>query len=479
MNDANDVVSSQHRPAKVGRYEIEGELGRGMMGIVYRALDPHLGRRVALKMIHLAQAVGEDQRTVFEKRFLIEARAAAGLAHPAIVVVHDIGRDPELGALFIAFELLDGQTLATLIRSGPPFEWPAALRLVERLADGLHHAHQRGVIHRDIKPANIMVLSSGEPKLMDFGIVHQSATHLTASGEFLGTPGYMSPEQLSEAPVDGRSDLFALGAVLYLLLTRRDAFEGESVAETLGQILHRDPPPPSQLVPGVPAAVDSIVAHALAKDPADRYADGRAFCEDCADVLAGRSPRHAEGAPVRSRSLEAAAPAATPTRAKAGWSARLGRPGLWVLALVVVATGLIFSALLLRFVGQGGVLPISLTLPAVKPAQLEIFVEHTLRSGVLRVWVDERLLLEEPLESRVAQDLLVVKVRRGTELKTLDVAPGEHAVRIQIAGEGFSASRTIRGTFESEVTRRLEVQVAGMIFKKELSVVWGASRPGP
>src|SRR5688500_18665362 len=181
-----------------------------MMGVVYRALDPVLGRTVALKTVNVRLAATDGDGESFETRFMTEARAAALLSHPAIVTVHDLGRDPETGALFIALEHLEGRTLAEVVGKDGPLPWRTALAIAGRLAGGLDHAHQRGIIHRDVKPANIMVLGGADAKLMDFGIAKIDAADLTAPGDFLGTPSYMSPEQATGAPLDGRSDIFSL-----------------------------------------------------------------------------------------------------------------------------------------------------------------------------------------------------------------------------------------------------------------------------
>src|SRR5688572_24079192 len=163
-------------PSQIGRYEIRGELGRGMMGVVYEAHDPALGRTIALKTIRLALAPGDQERDDFERRFLAEARIAARLSHPGIVVVHDVGRDAAHGMLYIALEHLQGRTLADRVAEGP-LEWRDALRLVGRVAEALRYAHAQGVVHRDVKPANIMVLPTGEPKIMDFGIAKLEASN--------------------------------------------------------------------------------------------------------------------------------------------------------------------------------------------------------------------------------------------------------------------------------------------------------------
>jgi eukaryotic-like serine/threonine-protein kinase len=281
-------------PSRLGRYEIQSLIGCGMMGIVYKAWDPLLGRPVAIKMLRLDFPMREDERQQMEQRFLREASLAAALSHPAIVVVHDIGRDPESARAYIALEYLEGRTLAE-IAAPACLDWRTALRLTARLAEALHHAHGHGIVHRDIKPSNVMVLPSGDPKILDFGIARASAGQLTGSGEAWGTPSYMSPEQATASVVDGRSDLFSLGSVLYELLTGRRAFPGDGVAQVMARVVREDPPQPTGIVPVLPTGVDFVVARALAKDPAERYPDGRTFAEDLEDILAYRLVRPRTG----------------------------------------------------------------------------------------------------------------------------------------------------------------------------------------
>src|SRR5260221_9364956 len=195
-------------PQRIGRYEVLRELGRGMMGVVYQAKDPALNRNVALKTISLAFAVSESDRETFEARFLQEARAAAALSHPSIVVVYDVGVDVEAGALYMALEFLRGKTLEAILAAGDVLDWREALRTTGRVADALHHAHANGIIHRDIKPANIMVLPTGEPKIMDFGVAKLEAAQLTTGGQVFGSPSYMSPEQADGQALDARGDVF-------------------------------------------------------------------------------------------------------------------------------------------------------------------------------------------------------------------------------------------------------------------------------
>ncbi len=292
------VAETQQR---IGRYEVRREIGRGAMGVVYEARDPLLERTVALKTIQVAAAASPEEQALFEQRFFSEARIAARLSHPGIVVVHDVGQDPETGQLFIAMEHLAGHTLAEILRPAAAVPWREAMTITGRIADALRYAHSCGVVHRDVKPANIMVTSSGDPKIMDFGIAKTLTAQgkLTIAGQSVGTPLYASPEQVLGQPVDGRSDLFSLGAVAYSLLTGRAAFAAQNLPGVIARVIGRDPAPPSSLVPDVPKDVDRVIAHALAKDPGARYPDAAAFAEDVADLLAGLPPRHAASDPTR------------------------------------------------------------------------------------------------------------------------------------------------------------------------------------
>jgi serine/threonine-protein kinase len=490
------VTVPEPLPRAIGRYEIRGVIGRGMMGVVYEAFDPDLDRTVALKSVQLTFAASPRQQDGFDKRFLAEARAAAGLSHPAVVVVHDIGRDPATGRPFIAFERLRGRTLDEVVRDQGPLPWRRALELAARIARGLHAAHERGIVHRDIKPANVMVLADGQPKIMDFGIAKLPALELTSTGQFMGTPSYVSPEQLATQPLDGRSDLFSLGAVLYFMLTGRIAFDGGTIPATLALVTFRDPAPPSRLAPAVPPAVDDLVACALAKRPSDRHATALELAEDLEAVAADLPPRHLarrqhdtlgtiassarpdealldeadlEPLPVETiggRATTRGAPVARPSSVP-WWKARGGAlaAGAAVVVLAIVA----LAALPDGALGPAG----PLATLAAPPAQIEVSLEHTLRSGTLRVWVDDDLALEEPLESYVSEDLVLLKLRKGRERATLKVRPGEHEVRVQLSGDGWSATRRVTGAFESGQTRRLDLRMGGLL-TKELRASWGS-----
>jgi eukaryotic-like serine/threonine-protein kinase len=281
-------------PKRIGPWRIEAEIGRGMMGIVYKGRDPRQ-RVAAVKVVHIVFPLSEEERVRFEKRFIQEGRIVARLSHEGIVGVYDVGRDKRR-VPYVALEFLEGRTLSAVLLEGPAPEWRESLGLVAQVAEALDHAHAQGVVHRDIKPANVMVLPSGRAKIMDFGLAkHDAGAELTSTGQFMGTPLYMSPEQALGEDLDSRTDLFSLGSVAYTLLTGKRAFEGDSVPHVMNRVAHQVPPPPTRVQPDLPTEVDYLIARSMAKRRDDRYPTGRMFAEDVHDVLAGRPPRHLPG----------------------------------------------------------------------------------------------------------------------------------------------------------------------------------------
>lgn len=267
---------------QLGRYQIDRELGRGAMGIVYEARDPLLERTVAIKTILLPGDAA--QRQTYEARFAQEARAAAKLNHPAIVTVFDFGREGDL--VYMALELLPGIDLREHL-SQTRLSLREVLMLAAEVAEGLGFAHDHGIEHRDIKPANIMLSRSGHAKIMDFGIAAlRAAPGQAKSGVLFGTPRYMSPEQIIGRPADHRSDIFALGAVLYEMLTGSYAFDGADTKELWRKIAVITPPPPSQVLQDVPEALDQIVERAMAKATTARYQTAKEMAADLRAILA-------------------------------------------------------------------------------------------------------------------------------------------------------------------------------------------------
>ena len=254
----------------LGVYQIMEEVGRGGMASVYRAYQSSLNRYVAIKVLPPQLAYDEE----FVQRFLREAQAAASLSHPNIVVVHDVGEQG--GLYYIVMEFLEGQTLKDLIQREGPLSPVRAARILEQVAAALDYAHQRGFVHRDIKPANIFVGPDDRVKLTDFGIAKavSEAEQLTRTGMLVGTPEYMSPEQAAGTPIDHRTDLYALGVVLYQMLTGQAPFQGTTPHSILHAIIYEPPRPPRQVNPGLSPAIESVLLKSLAKNPKQRFQRG-------------------------------------------------------------------------------------------------------------------------------------------------------------------------------------------------------------
>jgi serine/threonine-protein kinase len=255
---------------KIGKYTIHGEIGKGGMGIVYRGSDPYIGRTVAIKTVRLDVLRQESGRDEALKRFLREAQAAGNLSHPNIVTIYDVGEHE--GLIYIAMEYIDGSSLESLLRQGREFTLEEIGRLFGQIASALDYAHGQGIIHRDIKPANILVGRDLKVAIVDFGIARTSASTMTQTGMLMGTPRYMSPEQIAGKKVDNRSDIFSLGAILYELLTRRNPFEGESITTVIYKIMHAELPPLSDFNKHLPPGLEQVVRKALARDVELRYA---------------------------------------------------------------------------------------------------------------------------------------------------------------------------------------------------------------
>jgi eukaryotic-like serine/threonine-protein kinase len=273
------VSTTLERPlpfTNLGRYRVLRELGRGAMGVVYLAEDDSLQRQVAIKTLMLPEEEGE--RNHLEARFLQEAKAAGSLNHPGIITIHDLGREGDY--LYIAMELLEGTELRDRMAAGmlPLHE---GVDIAAQVAAALGAAHARGVVHRDVKPGNIMLLPDGHAKIMDFGIARMQKSNVrTQSGTMMGSPKYMSPEQVGGHMVDHRTDIFSLGSMLYELVTGVPPFSGNNLGQLLNAILHGAPPPPSQFRAGVPPGLEAVIERAMQKNPGARYQDAAEMARD-------------------------------------------------------------------------------------------------------------------------------------------------------------------------------------------------------
>ncbi|MGZ5818329.1 MAG: serine/threonine-protein kinase, partial [Burkholderiaceae bacterium] len=308
----------------LGRYQVEKELGKGAMGIVYLGKDPKIGRVVAIKTMALSQEFEGGDLDDARSRFFREAETAGRLQHPNIVTIFDAGEEHDLA--YIAMEFIKGKDLADVSKSGQLLPVVKVLSIVARVADALAYAHQQGVVHRDIKPANIMCdLAADTVKVTDFGIARITDSSKTKTGVILGTPTFMSPEQVSGDKIDGRSDLFSLGVMLFQMVTGELPFQADSLARLMYKIANEAPPDIRSIRPELPEQLSLIVSLALNKKPESRYQEGGRFAADLRALIAVMSEPSDPKAAVKNALANAASAAAQP-RAPAAPAKPVGSP---------------------------------------------------------------------------------------------------------------------------------------------------------
>lgn len=436
-------------PSTLGRYEVLGELGKGAMGVVYRARDPLIERPVAIKTFTTSGLPAEEVEA-FERRFFREARLAGGLSHPNIVTVYDVGRSGELA--YIAMEFLEGRSLREVLDSGVVLPVAKVVDWAAQVADGLTFAHDSGVVHRDIKPANLMVQANDAVKIADFGVALLPAGSITLAGTVFGSPKYMSPEQVVGKAVDGRSDIFSLGAVIYEMLTGRPAFGGEELTAILYQVLHTDPAPPSASRRDVPSAFDAIVARALAKDPAQRYQSAADLAADLRRLHIPVSPELPPAATVGDETIPLSSDLA---RAVAAQPPARGRRRPW---LPVAAVLVVVAALLAVWGGMRAgdaprrsaadvAVPVAAVPPAAVPAPITASPSPTLEKEPSPAVTPFVAAAPEATAGRGGLARLQVAVTPWGEvyvdgrkegvsppLRELRLAPGKHQIEIRNGG---------------------------------------------
>ena len=270
---------------RLGRYEIISELGRGAMGIVYRAHDPRIGRDVAIKTIKLADQAEPDETQALRDRLFREAQSAGRLSHPGIVTIYDIAE--ESGVAYITMEFVEGRTLESMMNAGEVKDLVTVDRLIEQMSSALDYAHAREIVHRDIKPANILVTPEGDIKITDFGIARIASSKMTQTGTVMGTPSYMSPEQVRGETIDGRSDQFSLTVIAYELVTGRKPFTGDSLTAVIFKIVSEQPTRPREINSELPEAVDDVIVKGLAKTADERFDSCKALSERLSACLTG------------------------------------------------------------------------------------------------------------------------------------------------------------------------------------------------
>jgi hypothetical protein len=461
---------------QLGRYEILAEIGRGSMGAVFQARDPRIDRVVAIKTIAVPGATA-DALEQYRQRFFREAQAAGGLSHPGIVTVYDVDEDASTQTPFIVMEYVAGHSLDRLAAGFPEGRLPAetALDILRQLAEALGYAHEHGIVHRDVKPSNIIVTEEGRAKIADFGIARLSVTELTLPGQVLGTPSYMSPEQLSGRAVDGRSDLFSLGIIAYWLFSGEKPFTGDSVTTITFQVAFVEPKPLTEVNPALSADYQYVAARALAKEPEKRYQTGKEFAADVQDLRAGKPPRSRQSvmakAAMEKTTLTAATPVAAlpvsaasapPVQPQSGGPAS-GAGRLRFLPAPLRGPLIVYPALILLALLLLAGLFTARSSPRIKGprAMLQLTGQHPFQTAELWVWVDSDLRYHNEIagtpRGRGRQTAYL-----GTLSMTLPVAAGDHRIRVQIKSpeNSFEQESTIEGQFPAKSSRTLRANIS-------------------
>lgn len=431
---------------RLGRYRIERIIGRGAMGVVYRATDPAIGRSVAIKVLALPPGIGPREADTFRRRFVHEARAAGALLQPNVVAVHDVGSAAD-GTPYLVMELCEGGPLSARLSGALPDPGEVARHGAE-LARALEAAHAAGILHRDVKPSNLLFGADGRLKIADFGVARLPASELTSTGSLLGSPAYMSPEQVSGKSLDARSDVFSLAAVLYRWLTGRLPHEASELTELLYRIAHEDPLPASTVRPEIPTELDRALLRGLARDRDARYPDARSFAE----ALEAISAR--ERSPVRAAASRARAAGLRPALLAAG------------LAALVLGSLALRGAIASRTASSNPA-PISGAAPwAYAPAEVRLLIRHRVPGARAEVLVDgglaSDLLLSAPNRKKVRLfgKTLDTPFRAGGEdAVPLAVPPGQHAIGIRLQRGEETAVATLEGRFESAERRTIVAEV--------------------
>ena len=474
-------------PKTIGRYEILEEIGRGSMGVVYKANDPRIGRVVALKTIAFSFPLGPGEEEEFLQRFYHEAQIAGRLNHPNIVTIYDVGEKGAEGDAYIAMEHVTGTNLHELLAGGGRLPLAQIVEVIGQLSQALDYAHQNGVVHRDIKPANIVLTEAGQAKILDFGIARLAAGGMTRPGKFFGTPNYMAPEQVTGVDVDGRADQFSLAVILYQLLTGEKPFVGDSVTAISYQVVHVDPPPPSKLNPSLGPPFDRIIRKALAKSVSDRFPRCQDLSEELRTAVAGWKEAADLATPptlVSGREPQERVPEAMRQGGVKGitflaprWSRLLLREGSplnlgWVVFLLCLALVAFAPYLVYRSSARGGSRsqPFGLVTAGAgepaRPAQpapvdpataarLNVSLTHRFATARVVIRIDGEQALDEPIRGRGT---------RSRWSRTVQVSPGSHRVEVRVSsGDGtFDDIEGIEAVFRSKERKDLRLTLSSI-----------------
>jgi serine/threonine protein kinase len=455
-------VSTLHQ--SLGRYRIEAEIGRGGMGVVYRAYDPQIGRTVAIKTISLGGPEFSDQQ--YHARFMREARAAGRLSHPGIVTIYDAGEDPETAEPYLVMEYVAGQPLSQVLARERKLPLAKALEFAQEIAEALDYAHNQGVVHRDIKPHNILITEDGHAKIADFGVAWLSQ-EVGPSGEIVGSPAYMAPEQMAGKRADARSDLFSLGVVLYAMITGFRPFQGNSAKTVVFKVMNIEPVPVTSFLSNIPPELNAIVSRAIAKNPDERYPSGAALARTIqafrqsdfasSDSTAGlataappSSEKHYQGVPWlkthRRVSLIAAVTAIVLGGAILGWRLSgihrvalpaevMGNLRVPPIRTLPAATARMIASATAPAAGKlhlhAKSRPLSATSddPQRAAAKVQVEIRHRFNGAKAAIWVDDNLVSRQDLMGASHSLLHSVDIE---QVSNFEVAPGKHLLNIHI-----------------------------------------------
>jgi serine/threonine protein kinase len=453
------------------------------MGVVYRGRDPRIDRTVAIKTVSLS-GLEPSAEQEYRERFVVEAKAAGRLSHSGIVTIFDVG-DLEAEMPYLVMEFVEGQTLdKLLLEANNELPLNTALRMAQELAEALDYAHAQGVVHRDMKPANILVTTDGHTKIADFGIAKLNQAQLTVHGQVLGSPAYMAPEQLNEEGVDGRSDLFSVGVILYSMLTGHRPFQGNSATTVCFKLVNHDPVAVTAFKAQFPPEIDRIVARAIAKDPGQRYQSGmelandiRQLRENCgllqkADSTAG-SPRNGTIPPYvggisggRREQNGAGQDVGRPTRSKLKWT------GLLPTALLVIAIAFITrsaidgahpqpsqAATTEAAIGKSTTTNKTSVSQRLGNETLQIQIQHHFMEARVSLWLDNRLLYTHSVHGDTKTRAHMFRRVEGIHSASIAVPAGKHTlrVRIQSVTDHYDQSKTIGSEFIGNSQKTLEI----------------------
>ena len=456
---------------KLGRYELRNVLGSGAMGVVYEGFDPALGRRVAIKTILGSIALDPATAKAYSERFVREAQAVARLNHPNIVQVHDFGEEGEVA--YLVMEFIQGRELRGFFEAKERFTPTQAVRIMGELLDALDFAHEAGVIHRDVKPANVMLDAQWRVKLADFGVARFQDSDRSAVGTMVGTPAFMSPEQISGGKVDRRTDLFSAGIVLYQLLTGEQPFRGQGAWTVAKKIMQEEPPPPSRVVGSISPAFDKVVRKALAKNAAERFRSAREFANALHGAAAGAVPVEPD--------KEATVPIGSPPVNVRVAERRVLRSSAMPLALAVLAAalaGVVFLYFdrargpepgavepLARTSGVASQVPSSPPLPAVDEEKIRRDVEERIR----REYADKSAA-EQAAAARAATEKAVLEkqfaVKAAAEKAEMDRAASEKVAAAKAAAERLAVEKNAADRLAAEKSAAEKVAMEKLAAEK-------------